>query len=153
IRIFVKQCRSLQGAGDAVTLYVADGRGDEVVDGVQIRDVGKPRGGRAGRAVFGSLALWRALRRVEADVAPVHDPELLPLALWLRLCGVRVVFDMHENLPKEILTKPWVAKPIRRVLSACVGVAQRFVCRRVPTVFAEMAYAADFPGVKEGVVV
>jgi pyruvoyl-dependent arginine decarboxylase (PvlArgDC) len=36
-RIFVKQCRSLAALGHTVTLVVADGRGDEHVDGVPAR--------------------------------------------------------------------------------------------------------------------
>jgi glycosyltransferase involved in cell wall biosynthesis len=60
---------------------------------------------------------------------------------------------MHENLPKEILTKNWVSRPLRRLLSATVKAFQVIACRSIPTVFAETSYARDFPKVKSGVVV
>jgi glycosyltransferase involved in cell wall biosynthesis len=154
IRILYKQCASLVADGRVeVSLFVADDLGEESWHGVRIRSLGRPRFGRAGRAVLGSLALWRALRRSPADLVHLHDPELLPLGLLLHARGMRVVFDMHENLPREIITKEWVAKPVRAVLSHLVRAFQRMACRVLPTVFAELSYAADFPSANEGVVV
>jgi glycosyltransferase involved in cell wall biosynthesis len=66
---------------------------------------------------------------------------------------MRVVFDMHENLPKEILTKTWISGPLRRVASRMARAAQVFVTRSMPTVFAETSYAADFPRAREAVVI
>jgi glycosyltransferase involved in cell wall biosynthesis len=154
IRILYKQCASLARDGGAeVSLYVTDDLGEEQREGVRIRPIGRPRFGRVGRAALGSLALWRALRRSRPDLVQIHDPELLPLGLLLRAWGTPVVFDMHENLPKEILTKEWVSEPLRVALSRCVRVFQRAACRVLPTVFAETSYAAEFPSAKGGVVV
>jgi len=153
-RILFKQCVSLARSGlGAVSLFVSDGKGDETCEGVQIRDVGVPRFGRVGRMVVGSARLWARLRRERADLVHLHDPELLPLGLILRLSGRQVVFDMHENLPKEILTKTWVSAPLRRVLSATVRMFQAFACRVIPTVFAEQSYVKDFSFAKKGTVV
>ena len=44
IRVFLKECRSLAAHGYEVVLLVADGRGDEVRDGVTIADVGRSAG-------------------------------------------------------------------------------------------------------------
>ena len=41
IRIFYKQCRSLASHGYSVTLIVADDKGDELKDGVNILDAGR----------------------------------------------------------------------------------------------------------------
>jgi glycosyltransferase involved in cell wall biosynthesis len=154
IRILFKQCASLCQSGlGSVSLFVADDMGDEQWEGVKIRDVGKHGFGRFGRAVLGSIAMWRALREVRPALVQVHDPELLPLALALRATGTRVVFDMHENLPKEILTKEWISKPLRWLLSRFAGAFQRFACNLIPTVFAETSYAVDFPSARAGVVV
>jgi len=154
IRILFKQCASLQRDNvGLVSLLVADGGGNEECEGVRILDVGKASFGRIGRAVAGSAAMWRAIRRGKFDLVHMHDPELLILALLLRARGVRVVFDMHENLPKEVLTKSWISRPFRRCVSAVVRRFQTFACRLVPTVFAETSYAEDFPTAKGGVVV
>src|SRR5690606_5815148 len=42
-RIFLKECRSLGKVGYRVALIVADGKGDEIKEGIDILDVGKPR--------------------------------------------------------------------------------------------------------------
>ena len=154
IRILYKQCASLSRSPQGrVSLFVADDLPDETREGVRIHAVGKPKFGRAGRAVLGSLALWGAIRAADPSLVHLHDPELLPLALVLRAAGTPVVFDMHENLPKEILTKPWISRPVRRVLSRLTRAFQRWACRGIPTVFAETSYAADFPDVRTGAVV
>jgi len=41
-RIFLKECKSLKNNGFNVNLIVADGKGDEIVQGINIFDVGKP---------------------------------------------------------------------------------------------------------------
>jgi glycosyltransferase involved in cell wall biosynthesis len=97
--------------------------------------------------------MWAVIRREKVDLVHIHDPELLVLALLLRASGARVVFDMHENLPREVLTKPWIGRPLRRVVSTLVRWFQTFACRFIPTVFAEASYARDFPSVKGGVIV
>lgn len=154
IRILYKQCTSLaRDDGTEVSLYVADDLAAEQRDGVHIRPIGKPRFGRLGRATLGSVALWRALRRSRPDLLHIHDPELLPLGLLVRARGIPVVFDMHENLPKEILTKEWVSRPLRVAVSRLVRLFQRGACRVLPTVFAETSYAADFPRASAGIVV
>src|SRR4051812_3249438 len=110
IRILFKQCASLLSTGiGSVSLFVADGMGDEIWRGVRIHDVGKASFGRAGRAIAGNFRMLMALRKARPDLVHLHDPELLLVGLWLRAVGTRVVFDMHENLPKEIMTKNWVA--------------------------------------------
>lgn len=154
IRILYKQCVSLaRDGGVEVSLYVTDDLAEERHDGVRIRPIGKPRFGRLGRATLGSIALWRALRRSRPDLVQIHDPELLPLGLLVRAGGTPVVFDMHENLPKEILTKEWITTPLRVAVSWLVRLFQRGACRLLPTVFAETSYAADFPRAKAGIVV
>ena len=42
-RVYWKECKTLAGAGYGVTLIVADGRGEESGEGIQILDVGAPK--------------------------------------------------------------------------------------------------------------
>lgn len=73
-----------------------------------------PRAGRVGRAAGGSRDLWNLIRRIRPDVVQLHDPELLPLGLALRaFSSTKVVFDLHEDLPAQILTKPHVPRMFR----------------------------------------
>jgi glycosyltransferase involved in cell wall biosynthesis len=117
-RIFVKQCRSLAGVWPgAVHLLVADGKGDEVRDGIIIQDVGTASWGRIGRALIGSWRMWRALRMLKPAVAHFHDPELIGVGLLLKLSGIRVVYDVHEDVPRQILSKYWIPPVVRNPVS------------------------------------
>lgn len=154
IRIFSKQCISLQQSGIGnVAFLIADGNGDDVVSGVRIIDVGKPTGGRAGRAISGSVRMWKKFLRIKSDIVHLHDPELLPLGLLLTIQGKIVIYDMHENLPKEILTKPYLNRFIKKLLSFLLKEFQSFLFRFMPVVFAENSYPNDFKSVKKSAIV
>ena len=81
--------------------------------------------GRAARIGAGWRLVRRA-RRTRADLYHVHDPELLPAALWLRMTsGKPVVYDVHEYLGETVRTKKWLPAPIRRPLAAIVSRLER----------------------------
>ena len=42
VRVFHSECKSLAATGYDTTLVVADGLGEQLLDGVSIKDVGKP---------------------------------------------------------------------------------------------------------------
>lgn len=108
-RIFNKECRVLAQAGFDVTLVAPNARTSEV-DGIHVRGV--PAGkSRMFRMFFEA---WRAIRVGLAQrgiIYHIHDPELIPGALVLRLLGKMVVYDAHEDLPKQVMSKSWI--PVR----------------------------------------
>jgi len=112
-RIFHKQAKTLVKAGYDVTLIVQHDR-DEVVNGVRIKALPKPRN-RFTR-LFG-LTWWafRLALRQHADIYHFHDPELLPVGVLLKLFTKgKVIYDVHEDVPAQILTKHWIPAILRR---------------------------------------
>jgi glycosyltransferase involved in cell wall biosynthesis len=121
MRIFAKECRSLAQAGFDVTI-IAPHSLDEIVDGVHIKAVPPIDGKGRLRRMTGTV--WRVLReglRQNADLYHFHDPELIPLGLLLRAYGKKVIYDIHENVPKDILLKQYLPPWSRHILSWFIG--------------------------------
>lgn len=135
IRIFLKQCRSLAAAGYDVSLVVADGQGDDERDGVAILDVGKS-GGRVGRMLGATRRVLKRALALDADIYHLHDPELMPAGLMLKRRGACVVFDAHEDLPRQLLSKPYLGRYLRGPIAALAGGFERFAALRFNAVVA-----------------
>lgn len=134
-RIFIKQCRSLAAHGHDVSLVVADGKGDEEKDGVHIMDVGR-LSGRLNRMIKTTRQVFDMAVSLNADVYHLHDPELIPIGLKLKHSKKIVVFDSHEDVPKQLRGKPYLGPVSRRVLPKAVALVERHVCSRFNGVIA-----------------
>lgn len=129
-RIFFKECRTLARHGYDVTL-LAPGAPDESRDGVTLRGVPSSRG-RLGRMTTTLYRIWRAAKSQRADLYHFHDPELIPVGMLLKSRGSRVVYDVHENLPAQLLVKAYIRPAfLRRVLAGLARAAEGFAARRL----------------------
>jgi len=73
------------------------------------------------------------------DVVSIHDPELIPGALVARLLRRRrIVVDVHEHVPGQILHKDWLWWPLRRPVA---WLAHRFL--RLAERFLKVTLAED----------
>lgn len=127
-RILERECVSLQEAGYEVHLIVPHDK-PEVYRGVQVHNL-MPVRGRVQRFVIAQWALYRAARKLQADLYHYHDPELFLAALALKFQGKKVIVDVHENLPEQILFKNWVHPLIRSSVARLAGVIERSLYKR-----------------------
>ena len=132
-RIFHKESKTLAQAGYKVVL-IAQYERNEVVDGVKIVALPKPRDRFA--RIFG-LA-WRAFRlalRQRADVYHFHDPELLPIGVLLKLfTRGKVIYDVHEDVPQQILTKHWIPRLLRHPLAVVFNAVEKLLTQAMDAV-------------------
>jgi glycosyltransferase involved in cell wall biosynthesis len=119
-RILGKECASLGAAGYDVTLVAPAPPGTER-PGVRVVPLVATTTNRARRMVERPLAAYRAARDAHADVYHFHDADFLPHALRLAHQGRHVIYDAHEDLPKQILAKVWIRPILRSPASWTAG--------------------------------
>lgn len=132
IRIFHKECVSLAEHGFNVFLISA-GAIDEEKKGVKIVGV-KKNNSRLGRMFFTVWRVYKKALEVNADVYHFHDPELMLVALLLKQKGKKVIYDVHEDVPKQILNKHWISKPLRLLISVVYKKLENFCAARYTAV-------------------
>lgn len=115
-RIFLKECKSIYNAGYDVSLIVADGKGDEIVDGINIYDVGKGDS-RLDRFINVTRRITKKSIKLNCDIYHFHDPDLILAGLFLKKKNKKVIFDMHEDNPGYISELPYIPRLFRKVFA------------------------------------
>ena len=142
VRIFFKQCRSSAAHGHDVTLVVQDGMGNETKDGVKIHDLGAPPVGRLTRMLFSPWRMYRFLRKVPAEIIHFHDPELLPVGFLLKNNRRHVIYDSHEDVPRQLLSKHWIHFLLRKPISVLVELIENNISKNLDAVVCATPFIA-----------
>ena len=118
-RIFVKECTTLAQAGFEVFLLAVDTK-SEIKNGVSIINIPGAGQSRISRMTATAKRVYRAALDLDARIYHFHDPELIPFALRLVKAGKKVIYDVHEDIPRQILAKHYIPAPFRKLTSFIV---------------------------------
>ncbi|MFI5071022.1 MAG: glycosyltransferase, partial [Terriglobales bacterium] len=129
VRIFHKECRSLARAGYEV-IVLGNHACNQTVDSVKLQGLGTTRG-RLQRMTVKMAGMCKAAVEAVADVYHIHDPELLAVGLALRTVGKRVIYDIHEDLPRTMLLKAYIPRFLRKPLMWSVERVENAAARRM----------------------
>lgn len=128
VRIFHKECKTLAREGYEVYLIAPHDR-EEEIDGVHIIPLPQ-KGGRLYRFITKNRIALKKAKAVNAEIYHFHDPEMLFLGLKLKLAGKKVIYDVHEDVPAQILNKDWLGSLlIRKIISKAFNTFEKWSCR------------------------
>ena len=129
-RILYKEAVTLAHNGYDVTLIVSGGT-NKNIDGVKRISYPRVEGGRLKRMLKTSFFdMLKVCKKVDADIYHFHDPELMFIGLYLKVMGKRVIYDIHENNPASILSKPYIkSKIVKKILSKTFDIFEKNVVK------------------------
>ena len=128
-RIFHKQAKTLVWAGYNVVL-VAQHNKNDIVDGIKIIALLKSKN-RFYRILFLARKAYKIALKEKADIYHFHDPELLPwMVLLKKKTGAKIIYDVHEDIPKQILSKHWIPKFLRKFIAFVFNFFEKRVARK-----------------------
>ncbi|WP_287910174.1 glycosyltransferase family 4 protein [Chloroflexus sp.] len=147
-RIFHRECASLAAAGYETHLLVPLPVTALERQGVYLHSVGVLADQRLGLAL---KRRWRRMRQaallarqLDAALYHLHDPELIPLGLWLKATtSARVIFDCHENNTAYLHQKHQMPPVMRSGLSWGMAMLERLAARTFDAIITADRGVAD----------
>jgi len=122
-RIFHKQCRSLLKEGYEVVV-IAQHDKDKIAKGINVIALKKSKN-RIARIISSTIQIFFCALKQKADIYHFHDPELLPIGVLLKIFSrKKIVYDVHEDYGKQILSKPYLPKWSRRSISILINLIE-----------------------------
>ena len=98
-------------------------------------------------------AFFTCLKFKQIDVFHFHDPELIITGLLLKVFGKKVIYDVHEDVPKQMLSNDWVPQWLLKPMSVLIGKLESFSSLFFDTIIAVTQPISElFPSAKTGIV-
>ncbi|HHU66215.1 glycosyltransferase [Streptococcus sp.] len=116
-RILLKECQSLSKAGFDVSLIINSDK-DKYIYGTNIIALDNTNKSRFYRMFKKSKIAFNKALEADAEIYHFHDPELISLGKKLKRRGKKVIYDVHEDVPKQILSKTYLGPLfLRKIIS------------------------------------
>ncbi len=142
VRIFQKECKTLYEKGNEICLIVTDGKSYEEKEGIKIYDLGKPKN-RIDRIFNFSKKVYQKAISLNCKIYHFHDPELISIALKLKKKGKKIIYDVHEDVPRQILSKSYLPKFIRKILSILFEIYENYIAKKFDYIITSTPFIKD----------
>jgi glycosyltransferase involved in cell wall biosynthesis len=134
-RIFIKESVGLYENGFEVTLiYCGEKELEYFSRGVRMIGLKIPAKNRILRMLKRPKIVYKNGLKINADIYHLHDPELLRIGVKLKKKGKKVIYDSHEDVPEQILTKDWIPFFLRRTISKLYSYVEKKYIKRIDAV-------------------
>lgn len=141
IRIYHKEAKSLAKSGYQVTIINPEHSGTDEL-GICFQKIDVPTERRRRMLTSWKTALSAAFK-TDAVIYHIHDPELLPAAMVLKWRGKHVVYDAHEDTPRQIINKAWIPVSYRKFISELFEKYENYCAKRLDVIIAATQTIAD----------
>ena len=131
-RVFYKETLSLADFGYDV-VYIAQEAYKAAAIDKRIKCVDLPLKNKLGStSLKGTLNIYKVAKREKCDIYHFQDPDLIYVGLLLKMTiKTKVIYDVHEDYPNDMLTKyymkPWLRKVLSKVMSFSEWLADKFL--------------------------
>lgn len=132
VRIFVKECSSLAKCHET-HLIVVNGY-NEIKNNVTIHSLEVNYSSRIKRFTKAVNEIYKKSIEINADIYHLHDPELLRIAIKLKKKGKKIIYDAHEDLPRQILSKPYINKNLIKLFSFFAEKYEKKIAKKVDAI-------------------
>ncbi|MGC8943968.1 MAG: glycosyltransferase family 4 protein [Caldisericia bacterium] len=153
-RILYKECFSLKEKNFEVYLIAVHDKETDI-NGVKIIPLKKPKN-RFERLFFTNLTAFIKAFKLNSDIYHFHDPEFMFFAYLLKLIKrKKVIYDVHEDYPGEILIKDWIpSKFLKNILSKIFIIIERFFSKKYDAlILAQDTYLKRFHFFKNKIII
>ena len=121
VRIFLKISQTLTQAGYDVLLMAPGDKATVKPEGCGVTVHLTPRRSTRLSRLLGASLLWTKAHRLKPSIVHLHDPELLPAGIVLRLLGHHVIYDVHEDYPRKVAEKDWIPTYLRPLARSAIA--------------------------------
>ena len=141
-RILLKECQSLSKSGYDVNFIVTTDKEKDLY-GTKLIPLTQ-KNGRLYRVLFKRNEAYKKALELDADIYHFHDPELISIGKKLKKKGKKVIYDVHEDVPKQIINKTYMGPLfIRKVVSKVFDLNERGSAKNFDAIVGAIDEIAD----------
>lgn len=122
-RVYYKQVLSLAEFGYDVT-YIAPNITEKLSDLVKTVSITPSKNYLKG--ILRCFKIFNLVKKQHCEVVHFHDPELIFVGFLLKMfTKIKVVYDVHEDYPADMLTKSYLKNYIRKPLCKIIQILEK----------------------------